>query len=232
VNVTLHGESLQLLPERALFWPRENALIVADVHLGKDDVFRARGIPVPRGSMDDTFARLTQALKRAENAQKIPMPQLIVLGDFLHAKESVNAHTLDAFNRWRAHHPTPKIIVVEGNHDRHAGTQRIAQQLGIDFVAEPFSIAPFVFRHEAHADSGLESAYELSGHVHPCTVLSSRVDRLRVPCFVLGECAGILPAFGAFTGGHVVSRSEKEAIYAIAGERIIKVPTAQTGFAP
>ena len=32
--ITLAGEAVVLLPERALWWPRERALFVADVHLG------------------------------------------------------------------------------------------------------------------------------------------------------------------------------------------------------
>ena len=35
IAVTLAGEAILLLPERALYWPRQRALFVADVHLGK-----------------------------------------------------------------------------------------------------------------------------------------------------------------------------------------------------
>jgi metallophosphoesterase superfamily enzyme len=174
-------------------------------------------------------------MERAFQCSGVPTAQLIVLGDFLHARESANADTLHAFTRWRETNRALSIVVVEGNHDRHAGTAALAAQWGIEMRAEPHWVKPFAFRHEACSRAvatgadfdPAESQYEFAGHVHPCTVLSGRVDRLRVPCYVLGPAAGLLPAFGAFTGGYVVSPSSDQAIYAIAGERVLKVPTAQ-----
>ncbi len=60
-ELELCGERLVLLPERALFWPRAEALVIADTHFGKTDAFRAAGVPVP-GSAAGTLARLAAAL--------------------------------------------------------------------------------------------------------------------------------------------------------------------------
>jgi len=43
-------ESLILLADRALHWPKRKTLVLADVHLGKDATFRAAGLPVPAGN--------------------------------------------------------------------------------------------------------------------------------------------------------------------------------------
>lgn len=41
----------------------------------------------------------------------------------------------------------------------------------------------------------------LAGHVHPAYTLHGRGrQRLRLPCFVLGDEVRLLPAFGSFTG--------------------------------
>jgi uncharacterized protein len=226
VRITIAGETVHLLPERALYWPRERALIVADLHVGKADVFRARGIPIPAGSSAQTLARLSQALACAEEISAIPAAQIIVLGDFFHAKESLNESTLDALQRWRAAHNTIAITIVEGNHDQHAGTKHLAHISDIRVVDEPFEIAPFAFAHHP-PENAKSDVYTLYGHIHPCTLLRSRVDRLRVPCFVLGPQAGILPAFGAFTGGHNIAPTPKETIYAIADTKMLKIPAAQ-----
>jgi uncharacterized protein len=226
VKITLAGEIVYLLPERTLYWPRERALIVADLHVGKADVFRARGIPIPAGSSAQTLARLTQALARAEEISTIPAAQIIVLGDFFHAKESVNESTLEALQTWRALHKNIAITIVEGNHDQHAGTKLLTQISDIRVVDEPFNVAPFAFAH--HPPQNEESgAYTLHGHIHPCTLLRGSVDRLRVPCFVFGAQAGVLPAFGAFTGGHNVTPNPRETIYAIADTKTLKIPAAQ-----
>jgi uncharacterized protein len=222
----LAEEIVYLLPERALYWPRERALIVADLHVGKADVFRARGIPIPAGSSAQTLARLSLALARTEEISTAPAAQIIVLGDFFHAKESLNESTLEALQIWRAAHREIAITIVEGNHDQHAGTKHLAQISDIRVVDEPFGTAPFAFAHHPpeHSERG---AYTLHGHVHPCTLLRGSVDRLRVPCFVFGPQAGVLPAFGAFTGGHNVTPNSQETIYAIADTKILKIPAAQ-----
>ncbi len=181
---------------------------------------------MPQGAIDQTLARLDAALARAFSLAIIPSAQLIVLGDFLHARESVNPATLAAFLKWRQTHPSLSIVVVEGNHDRHAGTAKLADAWGIRIEREPFLMSAFALCHETLDPSAAPpNTYALSGHTHPCVVLRSKVDRLRVPCFVLGECAGVLPAFGAFTGGFIVSPGAGEAVYAIAGETVVKVPS-------
>ena len=226
MKLTLAGETVYLLPERALFWPRERALIVADLHVGKADVFRARGIPIPAGTSAQTFDRLSHALVHANALSQTVTERLIILGDFFHAKESMNASTLNALQAWRGLHPSIDITIVEGNHDQHAGTKKLALTHGIRIVDEPFEITPFTFAHH-RPETATDSAYTLYGHIHPCIFLRSNVDRLRVPCFVFGPQSGVLPAFGAFTGGHVITPSPNETVYGIADTIIIKMPAAQ-----
>ena len=57
----MRGERLQLHADRALYWPARGRLLIADLHLGKGDVFRRAGIAVPRGGT----ARRPRATRRA-----------------------------------------------------------------------------------------------------------------------------------------------------------------------
>ena len=59
VELRLLGQTLMLLPERAMFWRERQALLVADAHWGKAAAFRARGVPVPRGTTLEGLRRLT-----------------------------------------------------------------------------------------------------------------------------------------------------------------------------
>ena len=54
--VQVAGESLLLLPEKAIYWPRERMLIIADIHFGKAAAFRSLGVPVPRGTTSENLA--------------------------------------------------------------------------------------------------------------------------------------------------------------------------------
>ncbi len=64
LTTSLAGESVELLAERALYWPRTRTLLVADVHLGKAAAFRAGGVPVPRGATASDLARLGALVAR------------------------------------------------------------------------------------------------------------------------------------------------------------------------
>ena len=83
--VTVAGETLWLLPEHAVWWPRAAMLMAADVHIGKAAAFRALGQPVPHGTTAENLARLLDL------ARRFPVRDLIFLGDFLHARAARTA---------------------------------------------------------------------------------------------------------------------------------------------
>jgi DNA ligase-associated metallophosphoesterase len=145
--------------------------------------------------------------------------RLLFLGDFLHAKSGRSAALLAALQAWRQRSDALELVLVRGNHDRHAGDPPAA--LAIDIVEEPHRIGPFAFAHHPQA---LDGAYVLAGHLHPVYRLAARGDALRLPCFLLGKRVGVLPAFGAFTGGHPVRPGNGERVYVIAEEQVIEIP--------
>ena len=207
--VQVAGESLLLLPEKAIYWPRERMLIIADIHFGKAAAFRSLGVPVPRGTTSENLAGL-DALVAAHGAR-----QVAFLGDFLHARAAHASSTQLAMLAWRQRHPDLSLMLVRGNHDLHAGDPAAA--LGIALVDEPHAIGPFAFCHHPGVDA---PGYGLAGHVHPVYVLATRFDALRLPCFVVGEQGLILPSFGAFTGGHAVKPGPGDRIYVTSGDAV------------
>lgn len=211
--IDVNGAPLTLSAQRVAFDPVNRALLVADVHLGKDAVFRARGIPVPTGATADTFARLDAVI-----AQFAPQ-SLYFLGDLLHARESHAPEVLDGLSRWRAAHRGLRLVLVEGNHDRHAGA--LADEFGIETVFEPYRLGPWALCHhpQPHADG-----YVLAGHEHPVYTLRTGVDRVRLSCFRFGARVGVLPAFGALTGGYEATGERgPESVYVVAANRIFSV---------
>lgn len=204
------GERVLLLPHKALYWPRERLLAVADIHFGKAAAFRAQGVPVPHGTTMENLAALDAALAAVDVAH------LVFLGDFLHA-QAAHAAT-DALLAWRARHHGLRITVVRGNHDRHAGDP--AAQLALDVVDEPYDVAPLAFCH--HPDFPA-AGHVVAGHVHPVYRLSDRREALRLPCFVAGAQRTILPAFGAFTGGHALPLHQGDRVFVVAGDAVFSV---------
>ena len=208
-RIEVAGEELWLLPERAALWPSRRTLLVADPHFGKAGVFRARGIPVPRGSSSGTLQRLTALV-----TQHLPT-RVVFLGDFFHGRRSCNAATLSALRDWRAHHGHLELCLVLGNHDRHAGAP--PADLDIDIAAQPMVDGPFVFSHRPDGTPG----FALTGHLHPAVDLSGPGrDHVRLPCFAFDAAAAVLPAFGDFTGHAVIDRSDWQRIFVVTQQQV------------
>lgn len=209
VAARVAGETVLLLPEKALYWPAQKMLIVADIHFGKAAAFRALGVPVPRGTTTENLTGL-DALVDAHGAEHI-----VFLGDFLHARAAHASATQQAMLAWRERRSSLRLTLVRGNHDRHAGDP--AAQLGIALVDEPHEIGPFAFCHHPDIDT---PGYALAGHIHPVYVLATRFDALRLPCFVVGSERMILPSFGSFTGGHAIRPEPGDTIYVSSGDAV------------
>lgn len=214
LRVSLANEILDLLPDRALWWPAERTLFVADVHLGKAATFRALGQPVPSGTTADNLARLSTLID-AHQARR-----LVVLGDFLHAAAAQQPAVLDPVHAWRERFSDVECLLVRGNHDSRAGDP--PPSLRFLIVDEPHRLGPFAACHHPQVVAG---AFALAGHLHPAVMLRGRADeRLRLPCFCATEQLMILPAFGAFTGTTLEGLPRPSRRYVVGGGVVSMVP--------
>jgi DNA ligase-associated metallophosphoesterase len=210
LEIEVAGQRLLLLAQRAAFLPGHGVLLIADAHLGKALSFRRLGVPVPAGTTAEMLATLS-ALMRSTLARRV-----VFLGDLLHSARSRSPDSWAAVAEWRQGHADVEMTLVRGNHDRHAGDP--PPDWHIDAVDEPLRCGPLALAH--HPDP-VEGAYVLAGHVHPAAVLGGKAhDRLRLPCFHLGPDVGVLPAFGGFTGMHVLPRGPDDRVYVIAGDSV------------
>lgn len=198
------GVQLEALPERALWWPQASTLLLADVHVGKAQSFRRLGVPVPRGTTDETLGRLSLLLERT-GAER-----LVVLGDWGHSARGWSAAQRDAVSVWRERHAALDWHLIVGNHDARVGDVPAAWQLQQHLDA--WELGPLTLCHEPAPRAGRSV---LAGHLHPCLQLDRGADRARLPCFHFMPGLAVLPAFGAFTGMHAIRR--------VAGDRVVVV---------
>lgn len=205
LSIQLAGAELWLLAEKVVYYPAQRALLIADAHFGKAAAYRKLGQPVPHGTTDDNLQRLDNLLAGYD------CEHLIFLGDFLHAPESHAAGTLSAIQAWRERHRSLVITLIRGNHDKRAGDPPAG--LRIRVVPEPLLLGPFALQHEPDPHP---THYVLAGHVHPAYRLFGKGrQRLRLPCFYLQSHMGLLPAFGAFTGGMNIDRADDSRVFVV-----------------
>ena len=201
------GTRLLLLAGKAVLWPEQQVMCVADAHFGKAAAYRALGQPVPGGTTRANLERLDLLLAAH------PCRQLVFLGDFLHARASHTPGTLSALQAWRQKHPQLVCTLVRGNHDLHAGDPPLT--LGIEAANEPLVIGPFALRHTPAVHSGL---HVIAGHDHPVFALHGKGrQRLRLPCFYHQSGITVLPSFGDFTGGHAIDPAPLSRVFVTDG---------------
>jgi DNA ligase-associated metallophosphoesterase len=222
LRITLCGEDVVLHPSGAALLSPSKTLLIADAHFGKAVSFRKLGVPVPSGTTTETLNKLSAAIEDT-GAQ-----QLVFLGDFLHSARSHAAPTLAALHAWRERHARLPLTLVRGNHDDRAGDPPAT--LRVTVVDEPLPCGPFALCHHPRPVAG---RYVLAGHWHPCISVGGRAfERLRLPCFWLGDdsgrlpqqAVGVLPAFGSFTGMHRIEPRAGDRIFPVADGVVRAIP--------
>ena len=191
VPLSFAGEEFALVDGRALYWRRERALLVADLHLEKASFYARHGQMLPPYDRRETLERLALAI-RATGARRV-----FTLGDNFHDSAGTERLEPHAAGMLAALTRATDWVWITGNHDS------AMEAASGGALAEELEIAGLLLRHQAKKG---EARPELSGHYHPRLQITVRERAIRRPCAVIasgGEGAGrmILPAFGALTGG-------------------------------
>ncbi|REC60539.1 ligase-associated DNA damage response endonuclease PdeM [Chryseobacterium pennae] len=185
-EITIQNEALTLTNQRAVFWKKEKALILSDLHIGKTAHFRKNGIAVANHIMKSDLQRLSALIEYFQPEK------CIVVGDLLHAGDNSD---VDEFCKWRNQYPDLQFYLIEGNHDRIS--EALEKKLCLDFKASLLELGMFTLIHDFDK---ARSGFQITGHIHPGVVLNSAVKRIRLPCFAISKNQLLLPAFSEFTG--------------------------------
>ena len=207
--IQIRGEKLQLLAEKAIYWPAQKTLIIADLHLGKAMHFRRAGIAVPGAVEQLNLQRLEDLIVRTRPSE------VLLLGDLFHS--DLNS-SWQGFIDLRAKHASAKFTLVSGNHDVLEPTH---------YSEADIELLPTLDRgqfHFTHHPTEHSLLYNLAGHVHPGIRLIGKAKQtIQLPCFFFGRTAGILPAFGGFTGLCRMKRKETDRVFVTMQGRILRV---------
>jgi len=64
MRAEINGHQLELLPEKAIFWPQHRILLLADLHLGKVNHFRRSGVAMPTNPNSENLDRFIGLIQR------------------------------------------------------------------------------------------------------------------------------------------------------------------------
>lgn len=210
-----NGASLILRPDRSAFHETERALFLADVHLGKAGHFRKHGMAVPSGVNAANLQRMDAAV------QATGALWLVVLGDLFHSERNAD---WDEFIAWRHGTDLERVTLVQGNHDILEASDWKAAGLEVTARLEVGGLTC------THAPEDWEAGFgvHLCGHVHPGVRLKGRGKQtLSAPCW-WNRAPGtkmeqlVFPAFGGFTGKHIVQPGLRDLVFIPAGKQVIR----------
>jgi len=193
VPLSFAGHEFLAFAQGALFWPRRQALIVADLHFEKASWFARFGQLLPPYDSIATLSDLA-ALIAVTQAR-----ELWCLGDSFHDSQGARRISDQAAGLFDDLACRLDWYWIVGNHD--AGLE--APPCGT--VLAEAEIGGLLLRHEAAPG---EMRPELSGHFHPKLRLMLKGRHVARRCFVASGNKLILPAFGALTGGLDVHHPE------------------------
>lgn len=187
-DITCNSELLTLTNQRVVYWPKQKILILSDLHIGKTAHFRKSGIPVPSNVLEKDLERLKTLILHFKPKQ------LLIVGDLFHAE--LNQDVM-RFKQWVQQFGALHIILVKGNHDKHAF--ELYEDLNIEILPNQLPLGAFTFVHDI---LNLEDdTFYISGHTHPGVLIKGKGrQKIKLPCFQVSKQQLVLPAFSLFTG--------------------------------
>ena len=186
VPLSFGGHDFLASASGALFWPAEQALLVADLHLEKASWFARLGQFLPPYDSEATLASLVGEVGMT-GARRI-----YCLGDSFHDRYGCDRLPARARKLLLGLTSALDWVWIVGNHD-----PGFADHCGGRIEGE-CEIGGIVLRHEVEP---AETRPEMSGHFHPKLRLQLKGRNVSRRCFVASPAKLILPAYGSLTGG-------------------------------
>ncbi len=210
----LHEQQLRLYPEKAIYWPEQNSLLLSDLHLGKAAHFRKAGMAVPAAIHQNDLQRLDYLLLETGATR------VYFLGDLFHSELNTEWWT---FAAWLEKYPEKDFILIKGNHD--ILPEMAYKNSCLQIIPEELAVSPFILTHEPLSGKNLKRGlYNICGHIHPAVKLRGPAfQQLTLPCFYFGLHNAVLPAFGKFTGFHQIKPKKEDSVFAIAENRVLRL---------
>jgi len=202
------GQHFTLYPHYGAYWKEFDALLIADIHIGKDGHFRKAGIAVP-GHITQTDLQVLQLLIDA-----CPAKQVIFMGDLFHSamnKDCLQLKHLIEKNK------NLNFVLIKGNHDIIDEAQIL--DLGIDKIETELIFNDVRLTHIPLFDKEKKN---IAGHYHPAIKMrgKSRMG-LKIPAFYFGHQQSILPAFSQFSGHAIIKPEKGEQVFIVIEGEVI-----------
>jgi len=188
--------------DRAVYFPGADALVLADLHVGRD---ATSNVQLPMGEREDLRDRLGTLIDRFDPGE------VVIAGDVLHAFDDLPRGVEETVVDLRdaARRRGTDLVVVRGNHDAMLDAVFEGETAGEYRLGDGDTVV-------VHGDEPPETTGDVGryvvGHDHPAITVEGR----RRPCYLLGSGEHartgadvlVLPAFNRLCSGTVVNGAD------------------------
>ncbi len=208
LEIKLEGQTFQLHHTGACYWVEQDAILLADVHLGKSAHFRKHGMAVPSQADDKEYDKLNDVIATFQPSR------IWFLGDLFHSYQNAEWHFFEQWVRMQ----TIDMVLVMGNHDVISKSR--FEQLGIKTTMQ-LQMGNLLLTHHPVEQPG---AFNIAGHVHPAVKLTGvGRQRIKVACYFCTDYGMVLRAFGDFTGTYVLKPVKGNRVFACVENEVIEL---------
>ncbi|MBU3912609.1 MAG: metallophosphoesterase [Nanoarchaeota archaeon] len=189
---------------KALWFPAEKILVIADLHIGYEDMLSSVGVFIPKHQFQQTLDELARVVDRIGKVKEI-----VICGDLKHEFGKIsNQEWKETLKILDFLQERGKVVLVRGNHD--SILEPIARRRGLKIV-ESYVVKGILF---AHGDKKVNISDKkikmiVLGHKHPAITVSDNYKSEKYKCFLVGKWQGklvvILPSFFPLVEGSDVS---------------------------
>lgn len=193
---------------KAIYWEDNSSLILSDVHVGKLNHFQKNGIPIPSDGSKENLINIKNLIHEYDPNH------VYILGDLFHS--SYNKEWDD----WIIYFSKSNVMftLILGNHDQYDSKK--LWDSNITLVNE-LIIDPFLFTHYPEKEI---DQFNICGHVHPAVKLRGLGRQyMKLNCFYISDNQLILPAFGTFTGSHVLKPNKRDHVICITSDGLFEL---------
>ncbi len=175
--------------------------VMADFHLGYEDVMAQKGLFLPKLQ----YPYIRELLERI--VEKYEPKRFIIDGDLKHE------FSRNMPQEWREIEEIVdflasgrELIVIRGNHDNFL--RSILKRKGIS-LREHYSLGKFLFAHGHRPMELREDRILIIGHEHPSVTLRDEVAATyKLPCFLYSTRLIVLPAVSLYAAGTDITKNE------------------------
>ena len=208
IKKKIKGQQFIFDYRKAIYWEDTSSLILSDVHVGKLNHFQKNGIAIPSDGSRNNLINIKSLVNEDDP------DQVYILGDLFHS--SYNKEWDD----WLVYFSksNTKFALILGNHDQNDSKKLWNSNIT---VVDQLTKGPFLFTHYPQHEI---DQFNICGHVHPAVKLRGLGRQyMKLNCFYISDNQLILPAFGIFTGSHILKPNKTDHVICLTSDGLFEL---------